>query len=146
MLIVPTIFSVWKPDSDAQLDNVIRKQGTKTTRGMKKCLCLTLVLPVVGHIVWAKFPFLHRHPYCSDKALLGPVLQQRGARTNNRFPCSLASWAGVSLYIIWGEGKECVQRLGQRAGLRCFAHPWGNIVCRGHVQYPAFAFNPLLLL
>ena len=30
--------------------------------------------------------------------------------------------------------------------LRWFAHPLGGVVCRGHVQYPAFAPNTLFFL
>ena len=30
--------------------------------------------------------------------------------------------------------------------LRCFAHPFGGVVGRGHSQYPAFALNTLFLL
>ena len=30
--------------------------------------------------------------------------------------------------------------------LRCFAHPVGGVVCRGHAQYPAFAPYALFLL
>ena len=39
----------------------------------------------------------------SGKALLGPLLQQWGVRTNNRFPCSLGE-AEVTLFLTWGEG------------------------------------------
>ena len=80
MLIVPTIFSVWKPDSDAQLDNIIRKQGTKTTRRVKKCLCLTLVLPVVGHIVWAKFPFFAQTPLLFRQGFTGAPAAAEGSQ------------------------------------------------------------------
>ena len=30
--------------------------------------------------------------------------------------------------------------------LKWFALPLGGVVCRGHVQYPAFSPNPLILL
>ena len=29
--------------------------------------------------------------------------------------------------------------IGPEGWLRCFAHPLGGVVCRGHAQYPAFA-------
>ena len=28
--------------------------------------------------------------------------------------------------------------VGPEWWLRCFAHPFGGVVCRGHAQYPAF--------
>ena len=60
-------------------------------------------------------------------------------RTNNRFPCLLpgVGW-GTSWFLIWGEGRA-VSRIGLEGWLRWFAHPLGSAVCRGHVQYPAFA-------
>ena len=30
--------------------------------------------------------------------------------------------------------------------LRWFAHPFGDVVCRGHMQYPGFAPNTLIFL
>ena len=35
---------------------------------------------------------------------------------------------------------------GREGRLRCFAHPLGGVVCRGHAQYPAFAPDTLFLL
>ena len=60
-------------------------------------------------------------------------------RTNNRFPCLLPGrgW-GTGWFLIWGEGRA-VSRTGLEGWLRWFAHPLGGAVCRGHVQYPAFA-------
>ena len=58
ILINPTIVHAWKPDSDVQLGNSIRKQGAKMSSRKKTWLCLTLVLLVVGHIVWAIFSFM----------------------------------------------------------------------------------------
>ena len=60
----------------------------------------------------------------SGKALLGPLLQQWGARTSYRFPCSLAplvggKWAG-SLYGVSIGG---VQGSGQRGGLSVLSTP-----------------------
>ena len=49
----------------------------------------------------------------SGKGLLGPLLQQEGSRTNNRFPCWLASWEGGKLLSNMGWFWWCVQGLGQ---------------------------------
>ena len=49
--------------------------------------------------------------------------------------CSLH---GVRVGVCPGVGWE--------GWLRCFAHPLGGVVCRGHAQYPAFAVETLLLL
>ena len=60
--------------------------------------------------------------------------------------CLLPERGGeASLFLIWGEGRG-VSRGRPEGWLRCFAHRLGGVVCRGHVQYPAFAPNPLLLL
>ena len=57
-----------------------------------------------------------------------------GARTSYRVPCLLANQEAV-------EGRGVL-----RGYLRWSAYPFGSGVCRGHVQYPAFASNLLLLL
>ena len=36
--------------------------------------------------------------------------------------------------------------VGPEGWLRCFAHPLGGVVCRGHAQYPVFAPDTLFLL
>ena len=36
--------------------------------------------------------------------------------------------------------------VGPEGWLRSFAHPSGGLLCRGHVQYPAFAPDALFLL
>ena len=36
--------------------------------------------------------------------------------------------------------------VGLQGWLRCFAHPLGGVLCRRHVQYPAFAPDTLFLL
>ena len=35
--------------------------------------------------------------------------------------------------------------VGPERWLRWFAHPFGGVVCRGHVQYPAFALHPVFV-
>ena len=37
-------------------------------------------------------------------------------------------------------------KVGPEGWLRCFAHPFGGVVCKGLAQYPAFALDTLLLL
>ena len=70
----------------------------------------------------------------SGKALLGPLLQQEGMKTSNRFPHSLHKGGGAdSLYGV---------RVGARVGLgpevmpeewlRWSAHPFGGAVCKVH--------------
>ena len=77
----------------------------------------------------------------SGKPLLGLLLQQEGVKTSNRSPCLLPEWGGAgSLYGV---------RVGAGPGIRLegwFAHPFGRGMCRGHVQYPAFAPGTLFLL
>ena len=51
----------------------------------------------------------------------------------------------TSLFFIWGEGRVW-PGVRPEGWLRCFSHPLGGVVCRGHDQYPVFAPNPLLLL
>ena len=58
---------------------------------------------------------------------MGPLLQQGGARTNNRFPCFLY---GVRTGVCPGVGPE--------GWLRRFAHALGGVVCRGHGTVPCF--------
>ena len=41
------------------------------------------------------------------------------------------------------EGVSRVQEPGGRLWLKWFAHPLMGVECRGHVQYPAFASNPV---
>ena len=47
---------------------------------------------------------------------------------------------------LYGVRGGVCPGMGLEGWLRCFAHPFGGGVCRGHAQYPAFAPNPLLLL
>ena len=44
----------------------------------------------------------------------------------------------MRLLLLWSEGSG-VSRGQAEVWLRCFAHPLGGAVCRGHAQYPAFA-------
>ena len=65
----------------------------------------------------------------SGKALLGLLQAQEGAKTSNRFPCSLPErgWAcflhGVRVGLCSGVGPE--------GWLRCFAHPLVVLCTRG---------------
>ena len=65
-------------------------------------------------------------------------------QTTGSLACSLpepgraGSFYGVRVGVCPGVGPE--------GWLRCFAHPLGGGVCRGHAQYPAFAPDPLHLL
>ena len=57
--------------------------------------------------------------------------------SENKFLCSLGPCMGASLLLIWDEGRGV--SWGQAGGwLRCFAHPLGGGVCRGHTQYLVF--------
>ena len=48
--------------------------------------------------------------------------------------CSFCEGA-VSLFILWGESRDVSRSW---TGGRWFAYPLGDVVCRGHVQFPAF--------
>ena len=71
-----------------------------------------------------------------------------GTRTTDRFPCSLAPWAGsrglVSLLLAWGEGRA-EPRAQQAGSFKWSAHPSGGVACRAHAQYLALVLNPLFL-
>ena len=65
-----------------------------------------------------------------------------GGRENKQqvplFFCSLSrDWA----FSLRGVRVGVCQGLGLEGWLRWFAYPLGGVVCRGHVQYPAFALN-----
>ena len=77
----------------------------------------------------------------TGKALLGPLLQQQGIRTNNRFPCLLTSWVGASLFLSRGEGRHMSRGLVE-GWLRYFACPLGGGVCRGYAQFSCFCSWP----
>ena len=47
--------------------------------------------------------------------------------------------------LLWGEGRVC-PGVWLKGWLRWIPHPSGGVECRGHVHYPTFAPNPLLLL
>ena len=76
----------------------------------------------------------------SGKALLGLVLQYKGTKINNRFPCSLPEGGQavplIGVRVEAGPGVRLEEWLGK------FTHPLGGAVCRVHVQYPAFAPTP----
>ena len=74
----------------------------------------------------------------SGNALLGSLLQQEGAKTNNSFFCLLPEWgqAGSSYEVCPGVSPE--------GWLRWFAHSFGGDECRGHAQYSSFTPNVLL--
>ena len=77
--------------------------------------------------------------FFSSKALLGPLWQQGAVRTKTvSLACSLPSGRGSKLVLLWGKGRGMF-RSGPEGWLRCFAHPLGGVLCRGHVPYPAFA-------
>ena len=77
----------------------------------------------------------------SGKALLGPPLQQEGARTSNRFPRSLTrdGSGGGELVPYMGVRVGVCPGVGPEGWLRWSAHPLGGVVCSGHAQCPAFA-------
>ena len=68
-----------------------------------------------------------------DKALLlGLVLQQRGGKTNNRFPCLLACsprWGKVVPYMGWQQG--CQEDLEKKVSVHSSICCLGNSVDRG---------------
>ena len=73
----------------------------------------------------------------SDKELrqdfIGPLLQRvgwRAVRTSNR--PFLAPLGGASVFLIWGEGGVGTGVSLER-WLKCFAHPFGGVECKGHV-------------
>ena len=69
-----------------------------------------------------------------DKALLGPLLQQGGARTNNRFPCLLTPLRESSegwTFSLYGVRVGVYPGVGPEGWPRCFAHLLGVVVCRG---------------
>ena len=76
--------------------------------------------------------------------LYGGPCCSRGVRTDSRFPCllhevgQLHSLQGLRVGVCPGV------RLEER--LRLLAQPFGGILCRGHVQYPALAPDTLFLL
>ena len=62
--------------------------------------------------------------------MLGPLLQQEGARMN-MFPWSLAEWGELVPYGVRVEAGLGVPPKGR---LRWLAHPFGGVECRGHVE------------
>ena len=72
----------------------------------------------------------------SGKALLGSLLRQRGMRTSNRFPCLLIPLLRGQACSFYGVRVGVCPGVGFKRWLRCFAHPFGGIVCRGHAPHP----------
>ena len=73
---------------------------------------------------------LYQKSHFFGKAFLRPLLPQRGAeQTIGSLTYSLPK-AGVKVGACLLVGPE---------GLRCSAHPLGEVMCRGQVHYPAFA-------
>ena len=60
-------------------------------------------------------------------------------RTSNRFPGLLTPRAEGRACSLYGVRVGVCPGAGPEAWLRCFAHPSGGGVCRGHAQFPAFA-------
>ena len=82
----------------------------------------------------------------SGKVLLGPLLQQKGEpeQTTLSLACLLPKQRQTSS-LLAGRVVVCLG-VQLEGWLGCFAYPLGGGVCRGHVQYPAFAPNTLFLL
>ena len=77
----------------------------------------------------------------SGKALLGPLLQQGGAKTSESFPCSLPKEGG-RLVPYMGRGLGCVQGLAQRGYLGGLPTSW--VVLRaGGIHSTLFLFLAL---
>ena len=83
--------------------------------------------------------------FSPSKDLLGPLLQ-RGEReqTTGSLACLLYKERGAC--TLYGARVEVCSGVRLEVWLRGFAHPLGGNVCRGHVQYPAFAPGILFLL
>ena len=75
----------------------------------------------------------------SGKALSGLMLQHEGAKTSNRFPCSLTEGelAGSLNRVRAGTDRW----VRQEAWLRWSAYPLGGAVRRDCAQDPAFALS-----
>ena len=71
----------------------------------------------------------------------GPFYNSREQK-QTLFTCFLRGM--VSQFLLCGDGRVVAR--GQVEGwLRYFAHPLDSGACRGHVQYPAFAPDPLII-
>ena len=77
---------------------------------------------------------------------MGPLLQQKGEpeQTTLSLACLLPKQRQTSS-LLAGRVVVCLG-VQLEGWLGCFAYPLGGGVCRGHVQYPAFAPNTLFLL
>ena len=70
------------------------------------------------------------------------TLKQGGARANNRFLCMPTPQRKQSLFLIWGEGRVCVQGSSWGGWLRRFAHPSGGVECRGTLRTLLLLLTP----
>ena len=73
----------------------------------------------------------------SAKIYWGPSF--RGKEKKQQVPLLVFLLWGASQFLIWAEGRVCVQGSGWRGDL-------GGVICSRHAQYPAFAPNTLFLL
>ena len=98
----------------------------------------TAVHTVTDQGFWPPQKLIRGQARNSGNALLGSLLQQEGAKTNNSFFCLLPEWgqAGSSYEVCPGVSPE--------GWLRWFAHSFGGGECRGHAQYSSFTPNVLL--
>ena len=111
---------------------------------METYFCWTYYQP--GFLAFLnQYKLIETRQEIESRVYLGP-LQLGGAKTRNIFLSLLAlSLRGESWFLIWGQCRDG-SRVWARGRLRCFTHPFDSSVCRGHVQYPAFVPNTLLLL
>ena len=73
-----------------------------------------------------------------SKALLGPLLHQgEREQTTGSLACLLCKEQGAC--TLYGVRIEVCSGVRLEVWFRGFAHPLCGNVCRGHVQYPAFA-------
>ena len=75
----------------------------------------------------------------SGKPFLGLVLQHKGVKASNRFPCLLDE--GVRIGSLNGVNVEVHRWVGPGGRLRWSAYPLGGAVCRDHALDPAFALS-----
>ena len=73
------------------------------------------------------------------QGFMGALLQQRGERTNIRFPGLLARSLRQRACSFYGVRVGVRPGVGPDGWLRCFAHPLGGVACRGRAQDLAFA-------
>lgn len=74
---------------------------------------------------------------------MGPCFQvgEQNKQQVPLFACSLEQGGSQSCSlheVVWMGGSRCQAERGRSGG---FAHLLGGVVCRGHVQYSAFALS-----